>query len=81
MTSAWKMQGGIPNEGSNGKTADELVLANLQNKGGFQGNCNTCGKKGHKAVDYRSKHQDNCNKTNPPGGENKETYTLCGREG
>ena len=37
MTSAWKMQGGIPNEGINGKTADELALANLQNKnkGGF----------------------------------------------
>ena len=37
MTSAWKMQGGIPNKGSNGKSADELTLANLQKKGGFQG--------------------------------------------
>ena len=57
MTSTWKMQGGIPNEGSNGKTVDELALANLQNKnkGEFQGNCNTCGKKVHKAVDCRSK--------------------------
>ena len=32
MTSGWKMRGGIPNKGSNDKTADELALANLQNK-------------------------------------------------
>jgi hypothetical protein len=26
MTNAWKMRGGIPDEDSNGKTADELAL-------------------------------------------------------
>ena len=82
MTNMWKMQGGIPSEGSNGKTADELALANLQNndKKEFQGNCNTCGKKGHKEADCRSK-KDNGDKTNPPGGGNKKTCTCCHREG
>ena len=82
MTNAWKMRGGIASEGSNDKTADELTLANLQNNGkkGFQGNCNTCGKKGHEEADCRAK-KDNGNKTNPPGGGNKKTRTCCHRKG
>ena len=76
------MQGGIPTEGSNDKTVDALALMNLQNKskGGFHGNCNTCGKKGHRAVDCRVKKPTG-NETNPLGDENKETCTYCHREG
>ena len=75
MTSAWKMRGGIPNEGSNGKSADELALANLQKKGGFKGNCHKCGKPGHKSAQ--------CKVENPKGpktnnnGE-KPTCAFCG---
>ena len=77
MTSTWTVRGGIPNEVSDDKTADELILANLQNKGGFQGNCNRCGKKGHKQADCRVNNPKG-NKTNKKDdGEN----AFCGREG
>ena len=77
MTNSWKMQGGIANEESNGKTADELARVNLQNndKKGFQGNCIKCGKPGHSEAACRSK-QGNGNKINPPGDGNKKKNVL-----
>ena len=81
MTNALKIQGGIVSEGCNGKTADELALDNLQNKGkGCQGNCHKCGKKGYKAEDCRPK-RDKGDKTNPQGGGNKKPCKHCHRDG
>ena len=80
MTSAWKIRGGIPNKGSNGKSADELALTSLQRKGGFQGNCHKCGKQGHKAADCKVKNPKGP-KTNKKDEGEKPTCSFCGREG
>ena len=82
MTNVWKRCGGIPSEGSNHKTADELALANLQNKGnGFQGTCHNCDKKEHMSEDYRGPKKDKSNKTNSQGGRNKKHCDHYHRDG
>ena len=82
MTNAWKMRERIPSEGSNGKTADELALANLQNKDkGFQGTCHVCSKKGHKSAECRGPKKDKSDKTNFQGGRNKKHCDHCHHDG
>ena len=83
MTNTGKMCDRIPSKGSNDKTADELSLANLQNKGkgGFQRNCHNYGNKGRKSTDYRAPKKDKGNKTNTKEGRNTKHCNHCHRDG
>ena len=85
MTDTWKLRGGTPEEG---KSADELALANLTNLGkrkAGKDECCNCGKKGHKSYECTAEKKGGDGSKGgggkKGGGGGKKHCNYCDRDG